>query len=602
MSNKNIITSNFPDIVTADSGGNILGLTVDKITTGEISSPSGMSFTGNVNLGQISNVRILGGSSGQTIVTDGSGNLSWGAGGGGSTPGGANRSVQYNIDGSFTGTGSFSYDPAADTLYALRANVNNANIGSIYMTGNISNVDYLDFDTSSIAVDSTARMKWSAEYATMDVGLLNNVVLQIGQESHYYIKAGPGGILKGQVVQFSGAQGDVIFGIPANTSSPGFVARYVMGVAPEDIPAGTFGYVVSFGRVNEVGTFYYPEGSILYLKPNSQGELQTNEPAAPNPKVVVAACLIQSPSPSATNGRLLVRPDWSYRLQDLQDFQTATPNVGDVIVRGSGGVWESRDSVPLANVATTAVTVTQNNQPNITSVGTLTNLTVSGNLDADAIVHANSKITVGNGVQFSTGSNANLFTFGGNAAQQLVQFYNTNANIRVIGQSIVFNDAVSSDSSGIFPSTNGEKFLGGSAFRWGNIFGVNGDLSGNITGGNIGAANGAVTFRTTTVSANGISSSSGTTVTTDWTKSIQTFTQSGGLTTITVSNPPGPGRTLTFIVNVASSQNITILGVPAGRISSGVTSFIPRSNSACHLTFRSLDSTAGNCYIEISAI
>ena len=42
-----------------------------------------LSLTGNANLGNVSNVRITGGSSGQYLQTDGTGNLSWAAGGGG---------------------------------------------------------------------------------------------------------------------------------------------------------------------------------------------------------------------------------------------------------------------------------------------------------------------------------------------------------------------------------------------------------------------------------------------------------------------------------------------------------------------------------------
>lgn len=56
--------------------GNLLlaNLTV----SGNVSSPGNFSFTGsNLSLGNISNVKATGGSSGQLIQTDGAGNLSF---------------------------------------------------------------------------------------------------------------------------------------------------------------------------------------------------------------------------------------------------------------------------------------------------------------------------------------------------------------------------------------------------------------------------------------------------------------------------------------------------------------------------------------------
>ena len=52
-----------------------------------------LTATGTVRLGAVSSVSITGGTNGQTLITDGAGNLHWGAGGGG---GGANLTVQYN--------------------------------------------------------------------------------------------------------------------------------------------------------------------------------------------------------------------------------------------------------------------------------------------------------------------------------------------------------------------------------------------------------------------------------------------------------------------------------------------------------------------------
>ena len=68
----------------------------------------------------------------------------------------------------------------------------------------------------------------------------------------------------------------------------------------------------------------------------------------------------------------------------------------------------------VATSATTAGTVTTNAQPNITSIGTLTSLSVSGNANVGNLNTANAGIIGGNNVTFTTGSNTNVGTFTGN--------------------------------------------------------------------------------------------------------------------------------------------------------------------------------------------
>jgi hypothetical protein len=60
------------------------------------------------------------GTSGQTIVTNGSGTLSWAAGGGGS-PGGSTTQIQYNNAGAFGGASTFTYDGTNAQLGATGA-------------------------------------------------------------------------------------------------------------------------------------------------------------------------------------------------------------------------------------------------------------------------------------------------------------------------------------------------------------------------------------------------------------------------------------------------------------------------------------------------
>jgi hypothetical protein len=97
ISGGNLVTANyFTGIITTthqpyiESVGNLVGLTVSNVT-GIVN----FNTTANVSLGDISNLHILGGSSGYVLKTDGTGNLSWGIDT--AAAGGSNRDVQLHL-------------------------------------------------------------------------------------------------------------------------------------------------------------------------------------------------------------------------------------------------------------------------------------------------------------------------------------------------------------------------------------------------------------------------------------------------------------------------------------------------------------------------
>jgi len=72
----------------------------------------------NIDLGNIENLHIDGGINGYVLSTDGAGNLSWAAGGGGGNgvPGGSNTQVQYNDSGTFGGSVFFTFNEATNNV------------------------------------------------------------------------------------------------------------------------------------------------------------------------------------------------------------------------------------------------------------------------------------------------------------------------------------------------------------------------------------------------------------------------------------------------------------------------------------------------------
>lgn len=101
--------------------GNLIVTGNANVNSGGILRVSGdVNFTqsGNVNLGNISNLHISGGVNGYVLSTDGAGNLSWAAGGGGGngTPGGSNTQIQYNDAGVFGGSAFFTFNESTNNV------------------------------------------------------------------------------------------------------------------------------------------------------------------------------------------------------------------------------------------------------------------------------------------------------------------------------------------------------------------------------------------------------------------------------------------------------------------------------------------------------
>lgn len=238
----------------------------------------------------------------------------------------------------------------------ITANVITANtfVGNIALT----QVDYIDFDTANGAPSfQTGRVYWDNTKDTLaiDMNAGGNITQQVGEDQYIYIKANAT-ISAGQVVMFNGVQGDTILGAPANTASAGFIPRYVMGVAPANIASGSNGYVQTVGEIYDLQTNAFPAGSILYLQANSNGAMTVTEPTAPDPKIILAACLTQSSTPSATNGRIQVRPEAGYYMNQLHNVSNVTATTGDVLVYNSSNVYTPSNTVPVANLATYATT------------------------------------------------------------------------------------------------------------------------------------------------------------------------------------------------------------------------------------------------------
>jgi hypothetical protein len=186
---------------------------------------------------------------------------------------------------------------------------------------------------------------WNAVKGTTSLVTASGSILDDGQEVRYYGKAS-GNILNGQLVQFAGNQGDhVLFKVvvPAEViANP----KLLMGVATHDIANGEFGNVCEFGYVNDIPTYAWSQNDLLYFD-NVTGQLTNVAPVAPE-RLVLVAEVVKEETGSSSNGILLVRLTWGFRMSELEDVDGYAHNTnGQVLVfNNNDGTWNAEHILP----------------------------------------------------------------------------------------------------------------------------------------------------------------------------------------------------------------------------------------------------------------
>jgi hypothetical protein len=166
--------------------------------------------------------------------------------------------------------------------------------------------------------------------------------VHVGQEIQQYVRnASANTILKGDVVRivgFTDQSPDVV--LAQATSLSGSI---ITGVANQDIPSNTNGYVVTIGEIANLDTSRFTAGQDLFLSPLSAGKITNILPLNPYFAVQVGVCMYSH----ETNGKLLVYTQYLGAAADtiigtLGIDQLAT-SVGSTvsIVSSLSSKWES---------------------------------------------------------------------------------------------------------------------------------------------------------------------------------------------------------------------------------------------------------------------
>ena len=569
----------------------------------------------NLVLGSVGNIKITGGAFGYYLQTDGTGNLQWapgGNGGGNTSPGGSNTYIQFNNAGNFGGLSSFTFNSTSGLVTAPNLTVTGTLTASIPGTNITGQVEYAAIANNVAGANVTGAVAYATiansvtgsnvfgavNYAT----IANNVAgANVSGAVQYSVVANSvsgsnvfgqvnfaaiansvaGANVAGQVnyaaianrVAGANVTGQVEFAAIANTVAGGNVTGEVAfsaisnsvagsnvigpvsallaAITDVNISGGIDGYVLQTDGTGNLtwtsqtgggGGNGVPGGSNRAIQYNNAG----NFGGAAGFTFDSAIGVMTAPNANITTKLTATNANITTLLQ------ASTANV--ITLNASSTV----NAVNLGGRLTTAV------QPNITSVGTLTSLTVNGLANLGPA--GNVTITGGTiGYVLSTDGDGNLSwiqasgTPGG--TNQQLQF-NNNGSFAGIptttwdGALLTLGDvsqlSIGGGSSGYFLQTNGSGALVWAAGSGGN--GVPGGINTQVQYNNAGNFGGST----------GFTFNSGTGYLT-----IPNLTITGSSTTNGSANVTGNTRTGNLTVtqksNLGAVGNVTITGGTAGQ-------------------------------------
>ena len=352
------------------SVGTLTGLTVDGVTS----------------LGSVSNVHIDGGTNGYVLQTDGAGNLTWTAqtgGGGNGVPGGSNTQVQYNNSGNFAGSSGFTFDNSTSIFtapflagdgYGL-SNISGANVsGEVAYANTSNNVFFTNVHISGSWVNEGAIMYNNGGNANVAAYLYYDEPNKgIYADGNVRIN----GVFIGDAAGLANIPGSQVTGNVGNALYAYSVdGANVIGEVANANYASYAGNVSS--TVANANYASYSGNSFSVDGANVIGEVA-------NANYASFSGIAYSVAGANVIGTVA---NANYSLYSGNSFSVDGANVVGEVANANYATYAGNVSgtVANANYAAYAGNVINATQSNITSVGTLTSLTVSGNTNSNNIV------------------------------------------------------------------------------------------------------------------------------------------------------------------------------------------------------------------------
>jgi len=261
-----------------------------------------------------------------------------GGGGGGGTPGGSTTQVQYNSGGSFAGSPAMTFIAGTNTFSATNIVSVNTSSTNIYLASAIQ------FNVATAPTLAVGQLAWNSTDQTLDIQTTVDTTLQVGQEQVMLVENKSGAtIANGKVVYVSGTtggSGKLSVGLAAASSTNSETA-FIIGVATQEIPDNSSGFVTTFGKVNGIPlpTAQFNDGDIAYLG-DTPGELRNYKPGKPSHGSFQMGRVIRAHD---TNGILFVTIRGSVDSTELHDVASSLPSDGQVLV------WNNASSMYIPN-------------------------------------------------------------------------------------------------------------------------------------------------------------------------------------------------------------------------------------------------------------
>lgn len=189
-------------------------------------------------------------------------------------------------------------------------------------------------------------------------------------------------LTKGTVVYISGATGQIPTVSKALATSDATSAQ-TLGMMTADLANNSNGYVTVIGLITNIDTSAYTDGQQLYLSGTTAGTVTATKPYAPIHLVYVA--VVEHAHP--TQGKLFVKVQNGYELDEIHNVSAQTPSNGQTIVYNSStGLWVNNTVsltagvngiLPIANGGSGTATPSLVAGSNITVSGTWPNQTIA---------------------------------------------------------------------------------------------------------------------------------------------------------------------------------------------------------------------------------
>jgi len=367
--------------------------------------------------------------------------------------------------------------------------VNSAGTALEYKTvvGSVASAD------GSVTVSQTGQ---AVDLSVAVAAAATNVVVQVRNHTGATLT-------KGTVVYINDAIGQIPTVAKALATSDNTSAQ-TLGMMSADLANNSNGFVTIIGLITGINTQAYEDGDQLYLSDSVAGTFTNVKPLAPSHLVYVGIVEYKNPS----NGKIFVKVQNGYELDELHDVAAQSPSNGQTIVYNSSNqLWEKNTvsltagvngTLPVANGGTGVTTSTGTGSVVLSNTPTLVTPQTNAINAVPVVSGAGNSLTITAGSGVGTGAGGNVIlqpgTQGASGGNGIVLLDGLNAGKGKYGDiySVVFGYEALSSLTGVYSANTAIGYSALKATTTGNqnVAIGNGALSALTTGyGNTAVGN-----------------------------------------------------------------------------------------------------------------